>query len=181
MGGADKGLLDCAGRPLLEVVLRKIEPVVGTVLISANRNQAQYARYGYPVLTDNQSDYRGPLAGIERGLEACTTPYLWVVPCDAPGVEAQLLERLAQRCVAEQAAAAVANDGRFVQATFALLHVDTIERLRAFLADGNRKAQDWLAALPAARVDCSDHPEWFMNINTPAELEHCAATLGQAS
>jgi molybdopterin-guanine dinucleotide biosynthesis protein A len=35
----------------------------------------------------------------------------------------------------------------------------------------------WLQTLPAAEIECDDHPEWFVNLNTPEELVACAASL----
>ena len=177
MGGVDKGMIDCGGRPLIERVLQKIEPLVETVVISANRNLEYYAAYGYPVLSDKRAGFQGPLAGIERGLEACATSHLWIVPCDAPLFEADLLRRLARVCAQSQTAAAVPVDDRNLHPTFALVRTDALPSLHHFLSEGHRKARDWLSRLPAAQVDCSDHPEWFANINTMADLEHCESKL----
>lgn len=178
MGGNDKGLIECAGRPLIEWTLQRVEPLVDSLLISANRNTEQYARYGYPVLADQRADYPGPLAGIERGLASCSTDCLWVVPCDAPAVNNALLQRLIQGANGG-VRAVVPVDAVYTHPTFALLHADLLDSLQAFLASGQRKAQSWLAGLPAKAIDCSDHPDWFANINTPQELAIYAARLHQ--
>ncbi len=175
MGGDDKGLLECAGQPLIEHVLARITPHVTRILISANRNLERYRGYGHPVLDDAQTDYPGPLAGILRGLEACTTEWLWVVPCDAPQVDAHLLQRLQAAC--GDARAAVPIDNGYAQPTFALLQVDTLAALRAYWNGGGRSVQEALATLPAARVECSDRPDWFVNVNTPEELAAYAARI----
>ena len=174
MGGNDKGLLDCAGQPLIERVLARVTPCVDGILISANRNLDQYRHYGHPVLADTMPDFPGPLAGIARGLEQCATDWLWVVPCDAPQVEAQLLARLMAACYAQKVTAAVPVENTQMQATFALLHREALASLRDYLEQGRRAVRDWLRDLPAAQVDCSDHPEWFININTPEDLAACA-------
>lgn len=170
MGGNDKGLLDCAGRPLIEHVLERITLCVTQILISANRNLERYRDYGFPVLGDAEGDFPGPLAGILRGLEQCTTRWLWIVPCDAPQVDAALLERLQSACVTAQAIAAAPIEAGYAQPTFALLHTDTLPALRDYWNNGGRSVQEFLATLPATRVECSDHPEWFVNVNTPEEL-----------
>lgn len=181
MGGRDKGLIEYAGRPLIEHVLDKARPLADSILISANRNLERYTAYGYPVLSDHRTDYVGPLAGIERGLETCSTEYLWVLPCDAPAFSDELLNRLTQACEIAEIPAAVPDDGNFQHATFVLLRADTLDSLRAYLASGQRKVQQWLATLPAVQVDCSDHPEWFANINTPADLARCGLALSESS
>lgn len=181
MGGTDKGLIQCAGRPLIEHTLEIIAPLTESILISANRNMERYAAYGYPVLNDHCADYPGPLAGIERGLEACTTDYLWILPCDAPAFTGDLLDRLMQAFDDVGIPAAVPDDGEYLHATFALLRTDVIDSLRSFLSSGQRKVQTWLTALPAARVDCSDHPEWFTNINTQDDLGRCEMPMRKPS
>lgn len=172
MGGSDKGLLAWGGVSLIERVLAGVAPLVDGVMISANRNLDRYRTYGLPVLPDADDDaFSGPLAGISRGLDACTTPWLWVLPCDVPQVHGELLARLIDACATTGCKAAVPHDAQHMHATFALLSTAVAAELHAFLAAGRRKARDWLAALPAARVDCSDHAEWFVNINTPEDLQ----------
>lgn len=177
MGGADKGLIECAGRPMIEHVLARISPCVDAVLISANRNLDRYRRYGHPVIADATTDFPGPLAGIARGLELCATHWLWVLPCDAPLVDAHLLERLLQVCRGEHVLAGVPIENSQMQPTFALLRRDALPSLQDYLAEGQRAAHAWLKRLSPARVDCDDHPEWFVNLNTPEELAGCAAQL----
>ena len=43
MGGADKGLVEYRGRPLIEWVLEVLTPQVDELVISANRNLDTYA------------------------------------------------------------------------------------------------------------------------------------------
>jgi len=42
MGGADKGWVELAGRPLIDHVLDRLRPQVDEILINANRSQARY-------------------------------------------------------------------------------------------------------------------------------------------
>ena len=94
MGGADKGLLDYQGRPLIEWALAALKPQVGECVISANRNLDRYAGYGLRVLTDTLPDYPGPLAGVLAALQAVAADWLVVVPCDTPHLPADLVPRL---------------------------------------------------------------------------------------
>lgn len=52
MGGVDKGLEPLLGRPLIEHAIERLRPQVGSLAISANRNFADYAGYGFPVFRD---------------------------------------------------------------------------------------------------------------------------------
>ena len=56
-----------------------------------------YARLCCPVLHDCFVD-AGPLAGIERSLEAASSPLLLVLAVDMPNMSASFLRRLAANC-----------------------------------------------------------------------------------
>ncbi|HMX17345.1 MAG TPA: molybdenum cofactor guanylyltransferase, partial [Rhodocyclaceae bacterium] len=94
MGGADKGLLDYAGRALVAAAIERLRPQVGTLMVNANRNGEAYAAFGFPVLADAVAGFAGPLAGLQAGLAACTTPLLVTVPCDSPDAPRDLVARL---------------------------------------------------------------------------------------
>ena len=76
-------------------MLEAIEPQVKTILINANRHQAEYSRYGYSVIPDVLQGYQGPLAGFASGMRAATTPYIVTLPCDGPFSAPDLVVRLA--------------------------------------------------------------------------------------
>jgi molybdopterin-guanine dinucleotide biosynthesis protein A len=169
MGGRDKGLLPFGDGVLIGRVLHGILPQVGSALISANRNQADYRRFGYPVLADPMDDYQGPLAGFLAGLEHMQTPYLLTLPCDGPIVVGDLAARLASGLVQADAEIAVAHDGRRLQPVYALLHRTVLPGLRIAMQQGERKIDRWYPRNRWVTVDFSDVPEQFSNINTPED------------
>ncbi len=174
MGGQDKGLLEWHGRPLVEYLLEALQPQVDAILINANRNQARYQQYHYPVISDELSDYQGPLAGFAAAMQAAQTDYILTIPCDAPELAADAAARLLTALQREQAEIAVAHDGERLQPVHALLPVSLLPSLQAFLAKGDRKIDLWYAQHRMVSVDFSDCRSTFRNINTPqqqAELE----------
>lgn len=174
MGGADKGLQELGGRPMAAHVLERLAPQVGAVLISANRNLERYAELGCPVLPDTLDGYAGPLAGLQAALAQATTPLLVTAPCDSPFLPADLVARLHDGLVAQQAELAVAcADGRAHRA-FCLLRRELLPGLDAFLAAGERRVGLWHASLKVAEVDFSDEAAAFGNINTTDELAQFA-------
>ncbi len=113
MGGNDKGLIELAGRPMIEYVVDSMKNQVSDLYINANRNEAAYQRCGYPVFNDSRDDFAGPLAGIATAMGRATTELLLVAPCDGPWLPQDLGERLyremslagADVCMAHDAAA----------------------------------------------------------------------------
>lgn len=179
MGGRDKGLLPYGGGLLVGHVLAAIRPQVGRAMISANRNRAHYEAFGVPVLADPLDDFQGPLAGFLAGLTAMQTDYLLTLPCDGPYVAADLAQRLARGLVDADAEIAVAHDGRRLQPVYALLHRDVLPSLRAALAAGERKIDRWYLQTRWTRVDFSDVPQQFSNINTPEDYAAAGRPTGK--
>lgn len=178
MGGQDKGLVEFRGRALIEWVLEALDPQVDALLINANRNQARYAAYGYPVVMDELADYQGPLAGFAAALRAAPTELLLTVPCDGPLLPADLVQRLRTAMERGEADIAVAHDGRRMQPVYALLRVSLLPSLESFLAAGERKIDRWYERHVCASVDFSDRPETFANVNSAEERAALEAGTG---
>lgn len=177
MGGEDKGLLPLAGRPMIAHIIDAIAPQVDKILISANRHLGDYAQFGLEVLADGTDTFDGPLAGIRAAMLATSSPLLATVPCDAPFLPRDLVARLAVEKARLGTAAAVAHDGARLQPLFALLDTALLPSLTDYLARGERKAEIWLAGIPAAVVDFSDVAWRFSNINSAADLRMAQARL----
>jgi molybdopterin-guanine dinucleotide biosynthesis protein A len=174
MGGVDKGLQNHQGLPLAMHALMRLQPQVGHLMVNANRNLGAYDSMGVPVWPDAIADYPGPLAGFLAGLEHCETPWLVTVPCDTPHFPADLVARLAQALVqedAEIAMAATREDGRVqVQPVFCLMAASLMESLVAFTQSGQRKIDKWTGQHRCATV-VFDDADAFFNANTLEELQ----------
>ncbi len=170
MGGRDKGLLLFRGRPLVTYALHALERVASTILISANRNQDSYARFGHRVSSDQTASCDGPLAGLRSALQHAHTAYVMTVPCDSPLLQGGLLQRLYDTLRSQNAEVCVAHDGQRLQPVFMIAERRLCVSLERYLASGQRKVDRWLSQHQLALADYSDHPELFVNVNTPAEL-----------
>jgi len=174
MGGADKGLQNYHGMPLAMHALLRLSPQVGQLMINANRNLGAYESMGVPVWPDPVADYPGPLAGWLAGIERCETPFMAVVPCDSPHFPADLVQRLSEALVREDADIAMAathEDGRIqVQPVFCLLKATLLESLVQYLHEGGRKIDRWTALHRCVQV-VFDDAQAFFNANTLDELQ----------
>lgn len=169
MEGRDKGLQPYRGQPLIAHVVARLAPQVDGLLVSANRNLAAYAAYGYPVVTDSHAGYAGPLAGIHAGLAACPTSLMATVPCDAPHLPLDLVARLHSRLQEAGAEIAIAATGEGLQPTFALMQRDVLPSLARFLESDRHRLQEWCRSRQLVLVDFDDS-QAFANLNTLAEL-----------
>ncbi len=174
MNNLDKGLQRLHGQRLIDLVLTRLRPQIGTILINANRHIEEYAQTGHKVVADVRSDYPGPLAGLEAGLLHCHTPYLLVVPCDAPFLPADLASRLLHALEQQQAEIAIACSGSAIspqlQPVFCLLKSNHLPLLQAYLNLGGRKMAGWFGDLPMTQVFFPDERA-FTNLNTMQDLQ----------
>lgn len=171
MANQDKGLIDLAGRPMIDYVIQALRPQVDELLINANRNLIQYRQFGCQVVPDQIPDFAGPLAGVAAGLETARHDLLLSVPCDGPWLPHDLVNRLFLQLQTEQADLCVVHDGQRLQPVYGLFRRQLAADIRSFLAAGDRKILLWLERQRTAVADFSDHPEAFVNLNTPEEQQ----------
>lgn len=169
MGQQDKGLLAFKQRPLVTYAIDALAGITQQISISANRHVDQYKQLGYPVITDGRDSFDGPLAGILAALQASEAEILLVLPCDSPLLQTTHLQRLLTGLQADTDIA-VAFDGERLHPVVMALRTHLQTSLADYLAHGERKLQRWLAQHAVVKVDFSDQPQVFANINTLDEL-----------
>jgi len=175
MGGRDKGLEPFAGLPLVGHVVKRLEGQVAELLINANRNADAYHFFADRVIADEETGFKGPLMGIYSGLRAAKTPWLLVTPCDSPALPDDLVARMVAGIGDHDIA--VAFDGERLHPVVALLRTSLADDLAATLAEGERKIDRWYARHAWCKVDMSDCPDAFANLNTEEEKLHLEEAL----
>ena len=170
MQGEDKGLILLNDKPLIGYVADVVNSKVVRLLISANRNIDAYQKYG-EVISDELSDFQGPLAGIVKAMSVVSTPYLLVLPCDSPLVNEIVIDRLIQCMTDKDMDICVAGDGVRIHPTFALIKTSLKDNLLAFLDSGERKLGLWIEQNDFQKVDLSDQPKVFINLNNPQDFD----------
>jgi molybdopterin-guanine dinucleotide biosynthesis protein A len=174
MGGRDKGLIDWRGRPLIAWLHDLTRPLTDDLIVSCNRNAEQYAHYADRLVADDDPDFQGPLAGIRAGLNAARHEHLLVLPCDAPLLDRELLDRL---LAALGERPVMLRRGGFWEPLFAVLPTALKAAVeRAWLA-GERSPQRIFREHSPLAVDCAEDDPRLANLNSP-ELLASAADLG---
>lgn len=170
LGGVDKGLINLKCMPLVEHLIARIQPQVGEIMISANRNIDTYSSFGFTVFKDDIEGFAGPLAGILTALKHCKTEWLLSVPADSPFVPSDLALRLSEKI--QHNKIAIPHDGKYLHPTFSLINKSLTSSLEKFLQQGERKARAWMQQQEHVIVDFSKHTHAFININTEEELHY---------
>jgi molybdopterin-guanine dinucleotide biosynthesis protein A len=188
MGGVDKGLQNFNGTPLTLHALMRLQMQEGSplseIMIVANRNLSAYESLGVQVWPDSTDGFAGPLAGFLTGMERCESEFLLTVPCDSPLFPLDLVQKLQDALVQENADIAVAaakeEDGKVrPQPVFCLMRTRLLESLVKFMQSGGRKIDAWTSqhACVVVPFDAPNaDPRAFFNANTLEELHRLEQT-----
>lgn len=171
MGGRDKGLLNCRGRPLIAWLHDLTRPLSDDLIISCNRNQEHYAPYADQLVADQEQDFQGPLAGIRAGMAAARHEQMLVLPCDAPLVDHALIESLLAQAGSQPV---VIRQNGYWQPLFCLLPTRLRDDLEQAWQSGERSPQRWFGRLTPIAVDCPAQDSRLANLNTPDMLASSA-------
>jgi len=170
----DKGLVLFRQQPLVSYPIAALAAVTHHVVISANRNQQIYRQWSYPVISDATDDFDGPLAGILAAMDYLDAEILLVLPCDSPLFTAAHLQQLLNG-LTEEFDIAAAYDGQRLHPVFLAIRTELKASLKAYLASGERRLQNWIFQHRVNQVDFSQEAQIFSNVNTLAELERLEA------
>jgi molybdopterin-guanine dinucleotide biosynthesis protein A len=177
MGGGDKCLRPLGGRTILEHVIDRVRPQVGSLLLNANGDPARFARFGLAVAEDAVAGFAGPLAGVLTGMEWAAanrpgTAWVATIATDSPFLPQDLVARLLAAVADDGADLACAASNGQPHPVMGLWPVRLAADLRrAMVDDGVRKVDVWTArhrlatvAFEVAGVDP------FFNTNRPEDL-----------
>jgi molybdopterin-guanine dinucleotide biosynthesis protein A len=188
MGGGDKPMRRIGGRTILERVITRLKPQCDELILNANGDPARFAAFGLPVVADTVENFPGPLAGILAALDwtAAHRPGIsWVfsAAADCPFLPRDLVARLSEALVNENAQLAVAASGGQSHPVIGLWSVSLRDELRhALVQEDIRRIDRWTARYKLATVTWPTEPlDPFFNANTMddiAEAERLAELDG---
>lgn len=177
MGGGDKGLIELAGRPVLDHVIDRFGAQVDSVILNANGDPARFAAYGLPVMADTVEGFAGPLAGVLAGLSwasenAPDATWVATVATDTPFFPTDFVSRLLEAIDHQGANMACAASGGRHHPVFGLWPVSLKDDLQSALVDEDiRKVDVWTARhkLVAVEFTASGFDPFF-NVNRPDDV-----------
>jgi len=165
--GRSKAWLEVGESTLLKWVVDRLAPEFSDVLVSFAEPEQIEQHIPYRVVFDRRAG-RGPLGGIEAGLQAARTEVSFAVACDMPYVSADLVRMAvaaARRC--DAAVPRVSDRPEPVCAAYAKSALKTIT---GALDSGHLKAADVLEMLDVTWLDGLD-PDQFESLNTPEDYQ----------
>ncbi len=131
IGNKEKALLKIKGKTTLEHLLGSLENVADEIVVSVrDDDQKKSLRPVFPdlrMVSDILKDV-GPLAGILEGFKAARGEYTFVIGCDMPFPNPEVIVHLLGCAMGHDAALPVHEDGS-MEPLFAVYHTDKLEPL----------------------------------------------------
>jgi len=184
--GRNKAFLALGERPLIEIVIERLEQVCAEVLIVANdaNGAAAYTGLGLAVVTDRFPGV-GVLGGLHAGLTAASHDLTLAVGCDMPFLQPDLLQAFAGWAVGFDAvvlrhSAPDPQTGRkeariFVEPLHAAYRRSCLPALETAIQAGKRRIISFFPDGHVRYVTLGDIAPFdpnlrsFRNVNTPEE------------
>jgi molybdopterin-guanine dinucleotide biosynthesis protein A len=173
--GSTKALAMWRGRRLIDHVVDRLRPLGGPTLLVTVPAAPDTAWPVDRVVYDDPALPASPLRGIISGLRECTTDWAWVVACDAPLVEADLLAALRREARPGDVAVIPVWQGRR-QPLVACWERAAADALAEILSTGERAPLRALERLghrsfPAVRCrEIDPDGRSFVSVNSPEDL-----------
>ena len=180
--GEDKRFLQVGEATLLDRTVSVMSRLFPEVLIIIAQDSAPLAVTGCIVYRDLVADC-GSLGGLYTGLAQATNDRIFVVACDMPFLNPEMIRWFVARdCSADVVMAHLPDGLQPLHAVYGKRAVPVFERMAA---SHELKIRN-IASDPSLRVTVVSPSEWgdrdplaqsFRNVNTPADLEAARAAL----
>src|SRR5215468_7820308 len=145
MGGRDKAFAAVDGEPIAVRTVRLFHRLFPQVIVATHRPE-RFRGLDVETVSDRYRDC-GPLAGIHAAMLASRHPWLFVVACDMPGLDADVIRWLLAR--PRSADAVVPRWDGDVEPLHALYAVQALPVVERCLVTGRHAMRDFL---PTVRV-----------------------------
>jgi molybdopterin-guanine dinucleotide biosynthesis protein A len=179
--GQDKAALPLGGEPLLARVVRRLGAATGAVMV-VGPPEHQALVPGVPIVPDARPGM-GPLGGIFTALQVAPTPCIFVVACDMPFIQPELVRHLVN--LAAGYAVVVPRSARGTEQLHAVYGRACLPEIAALLDAGDLAVT---ALYQRVRTRVVAPEDWTaydsrglstFNANTPAEWERARALAAE--
>lgn len=163
----NKALLNVEGVSFVERIVKTLGQRFSRISISANRPD-EYAFLEYPIVPDVFED-SGPLAGIHSVMKSERTEYLFVVTCDIPFINTDVIDTIIDKRESDKIL--IADDGLRLHYLIGLYPRVFLKDLEKFLERDGRQVGVFINSVDHKTVDVSAFSYALKNINTAEEYE----------
>lgn len=176
MNGRNKAFLEVGGRIILDRLLECLQSIFREIIL-VTREPDRYAGYALKVVKDIFTD-RSSLTGVHAGLMRANAEFGFMVPCDAPFLQTDLVRMLLAELEPELDVVVPFFDGHY-QPLCAIYSKRCLPAIEAQLVGGEYKIIQLfdrmnVKVIPDDKVKAAD-PDLlsFLNVNTPEAHAAC--------
>ncbi len=172
--GSNKALALFNNKPVIQHVAQTLSPLFSTCLLSTNTPET-YAFLGLPTIGDIFPG-AGPLGGIHAALHTIAEPRAFVVGCDMPLLDPQLIRFLCTLSEQGDWDVVLPWPPSGPEPLYAVYNQSALPVIEKNLQQQNRKVSDTLTELRVRRVEEAEilaigaNLTTFHNINRPEDL-----------
>ncbi len=166
--GEDKSLVNAAdGSSFINMVYDQLKPIFDEIIISTN-DPSKYEIPDAKMVADKFPD-SGPLVGIGSALEKSSNEMNFVIACDMPEINVELINRLVDGLCGYDAVIPYTEDAR-MEPLFATYRKSVSKIIFETLSDGKRKVRDVFPRINVNYLELSDvQRKGLTNLNTRDE------------
>ncbi|OGC04295.1 hypothetical protein A2276_06820 [candidate division WOR-1 bacterium RIFOXYA12_FULL_43_27] len=164
---------DLYPRFLIEIIIGLLARLFDKVIIVTNYPE-KYKNYPVEIVVDRIRGV-GPLGGIHAGLLASDTEHNFIMACDMPFPQAELVRFLGSR--AKNQDLIIPKRGEGFEPLFSVYSKNCIAAIERQIKTGNYKIQEMFSGLDVEFVEEEDLRRFdpalisFLNLNTKKDLE----------
>ncbi len=173
--GEDKALKQFLGKPLIERVIERLNPIADELLITTNQPQ-NYSFLNKRLIPDLQPD-RGPLGGLFTAISSASHPYVGVVACDMPFASQKFFETATNLMTEKEAQVVIAKSDEGYEPFHALYRKEICLPVIKSAIDNNQwRVVSWLSQVKLYEINQDEMKTidptglCFWNVNTPDEF-----------
>lgn len=160
--GQDKSMLLIEGQPMIKHIYNQLYPHFNQILISSN-DISKYSFPGVKVVPDKVTG-QGPLGGIASVLKASANELNFVIACDIPQVDTNLMKMMLRDCSDFDAVVPRIGRSRY-EPLFAVYKKGTLAAIEAALLSGNNRIIEALNSCRVKYINLTDTQQ-LKNLNT---------------
>jgi molybdenum cofactor guanylyltransferase len=169
--GAEKGLQELCGKPLIQYAIEALSDLCKTIIISSSSDA--YQSLGYKVVADIIPGI-GPMGGIYSTLQKSNTQQNLVLSCDLPFVSAELLSYILQNSKGYKVAIPWLGDQHY-EPLCGFYHLSVLDQISDYIQNNNYKLPDLFEEISINKLVINNRLEFyteslFLNVNSKHDL-----------
>lgn len=175
IGGKCKAFIQLNNKSFFNIITSTLEQIFNEIIIVTN-NPSDFTAFinKYSIITDEIKNI-GPLGGIYSALYYCSAEAIFIVPCDMPYLNKELIEKQIEFYTKSDCDTLIPRMGSFIEPLHAIYKKTINNRLQSFIKETqDYSIRKFLKLINVQYMDIENNKlnrQAFTNINTNEDFE----------